>query len=93
VARKFPATKDMPYVVLTVKDTGVGVDEQARRRIFELFFTTKGKGKGTGLGLAGSMVLCRATAASLTSRAGLGRGRYLKSTYPPRSEARIFSRY
>jgi two-component system cell cycle sensor histidine kinase/response regulator CckA len=40
------------YVCLEVTDTGMGIDEATRARIFEPFFSTKGDGEGTGLGLA-----------------------------------------
>ncbi|MBI5847972.1 MAG: PAS domain-containing protein [Nitrospirae bacterium] len=40
------------YAVLTVSDTGEGMDEKTRQKIFEPYFTTKEIGKGTGLGLA-----------------------------------------
>jgi PAS domain S-box-containing protein len=44
--------KPGPYLVLTVKDSGSGIDPAIRERIFEPYFTTKAPGEGTGLGLA-----------------------------------------
>jgi PAS domain S-box-containing protein len=40
------------YVILSVSDTGSGMDEQTKKRMFEPFYTTKEEGKGTGLGLS-----------------------------------------
>ena len=47
-----PGTQPGPYVLLTIKDNGAGMDEQVQAHLFEPFFTTKEIGKGTGLGLS-----------------------------------------
>lgn len=52
VAGRYPDAEESAYVLIAVGDTGIGMSEKTRVRIFEPFFTSKQPGKGTGLGLA-----------------------------------------
>jgi PAS domain S-box-containing protein len=51
-ARANPGLREGPHVLLTVRDTGHGMDEATKARAFEPFFSTKAPGGGSGLGLA-----------------------------------------
>lgn len=75
------------YVVLTVSDTGVGIDEQVRKRLFEPFFTTKEPGKGTGLGLATLGEIIRKHRGFIRLESTVGQGTVI-SVYLPVPTAR-----
>ncbi|WP_448873154.1 hybrid sensor histidine kinase/response regulator [Desulfobulbus propionicus] len=80
--QRYPHVRPGKYVELSISDTGVGVPEEIRGKIFDPYFTTKKVGKGTGMGLAITHGIVTSAGGFITCDSEVGKGTTFTIFFP-----------
>ncbi|MGD8314882.1 MAG: ATP-binding protein, partial [Syntrophobacterales bacterium] len=83
---KISSKKEKDQVVVNISDTGLGMSEEVKEKIFEPFYTTKPVGKGTGLGLSISFGIVRDYDGTIDVESVEGRGTTFTIRFPVAEE-------
>jgi two-component system, cell cycle sensor histidine kinase and response regulator CckA len=84
--RTHPGSRVGKHVVISVSDTGVGIDDDIKSKVFEPFFTTKEEGRGTGLGLSTVYGIVKQNNASIYTEGMPGEGTVFTIYWPLSTE-------
>jgi two-component system cell cycle sensor histidine kinase/response regulator CckA len=77
-----PNVHSGPYMALSVTDTGIGMTDEVKARVFDAFFTTKAAGKGTGLGLVTCQTIVRQSGGHIDIASEVGKGTTFTVYFP-----------